>query len=58
MEDENVVDILKWLFKDETNADLSGILTLNSESEEPIKWNVSCKSIINTYIILLGQTKK
>jgi hypothetical protein len=41
MEDENVVDILKWLFKDETKVDIFGVLILQSKNEEPTKWNVS-----------------
>lgn len=41
MEDENVVDILKWLFKDETQIDLSAVLTLHPKDEEPTRWNVS-----------------
>jgi hypothetical protein len=39
-EDDNFLDIDKWIFKEETNVDLSGILTLHTKEEEPTKWNV------------------
>lgn len=53
MEDENIVDILKWLFKSETNIDLSGVLTLYS-FDEPTKWNVSC---IYLYLNVVSQAR-
>lgn len=45
IEDDNVIDILKWLFKEETNVDLAGVLTLHlNEKQESdktaTKWNV------------------
>jgi hypothetical protein len=46
MEDDNALDILKWLFKDETTVDLSGILTLHGTEQSGTKWNVSLASIL------------
>ncbi|KAI6215412.1 hypothetical protein M3Y94_00382500 [Aphelenchoides besseyi] len=42
MEDDNALDILKWLFKEETTVNRSGILTLH-RGDEKSKWNARLK---------------
>ncbi|KAI6239101.1 Type I inositol 3,4-bisphosphate 4-phosphatase [Aphelenchoides fujianensis] len=42
MEDDNALDIVKWLFKEETIPNLSGTLTLH-RGEQTSKWNARLK---------------
>lgn len=40
MEDDNALDIIKWLFKDDTKVDFEGILIKEDENGVGAEWMV------------------